>query len=162
VENQTGKKIRVLRSDNGGEYTSKDFNDFCREAGIKRELTIPYNPQQNGVAERKNRSIVGAAKAMIHDQDLPMFLWAEACNTTVYVQNKSPHKVLEDKTPEEAFFGVKRRLAIFAFSVVQCISMYQQRRGQSWSPQGRRAYLLAIVRPQRHIGSGFQRRGRSW
>jgi hypothetical protein len=85
----------------------------AREAGIKRELTVPYNPQQNGVAERKNRSIVGAAKAMIHDQDLPMFLWAEACNTTVYVQNKSPHKVLEDKTPEEAFFGVKPEIGHF-------------------------------------------------
>jgi transposase InsO family protein len=73
VENQTGKKIKVLRSDNGGEYTSNDFKDFCKEAGIKRELTVSYNPQQNGVAERKNRSIIGAAKAMIHDQDCPCF-----------------------------------------------------------------------------------------
>jgi hypothetical protein len=107
VENQTGKKIKVLRSDNGGEYTSNDFKDFCKEAGIKRELTVSYNPQQNGVAERKNRSIIGSARAMIHDQDLPMFLWAEACNTTIYVQNKSPHRILGDKTPEEAFTGVK-------------------------------------------------------
>jgi transposase InsO family protein len=81
----------VLRSDNGGEYTSKDFSDFCKEAGIKRELIVPYNPQQNGVAERKNRSIVEATKAMIHDQNLPMFLWGEASNTTIYVQNRSPH-----------------------------------------------------------------------
>jgi transposase InsO family protein len=88
TENLTGKKIKVLRTDNGGEYTSNDFSDFCKEAGIKRELTVPYNPQQNGVAERKNRSIVEVVKAMIHDQNLPMFLWAEASNTTVYVQNK--------------------------------------------------------------------------
>jgi transposase InsO family protein len=67
VENRTGNKIRVLRSDNGGEYTSNDFNDFCREAGIKRELTLPCNPQQNEVGKRKNRSIVGVAKVMIHD-----------------------------------------------------------------------------------------------
>jgi hypothetical protein len=66
---------------------------------------VPYNPQQNGVSERKNRSIVGATKAMLHDQDLPMFLWAEACNTAVYLQNKSPHKVLGRMTPEEAFTG---------------------------------------------------------
>jgi transposase InsO family protein len=58
VENQTGKKIKVLRSDNGGEYTSKEFDTFCRQARIKKELTVPYNPQQNGVAERKNRSII--------------------------------------------------------------------------------------------------------
>jgi transposase InsO family protein len=107
TENLTGKKIRVLRTDNGGEYTSIDFSDFCKEAGIKRELTVPYNPQQNGVVERKNRSIVEVVKAMIHDQNLPMFLWAEASNTTVYVQNRSPHRILGDKTPEEAFTGVK-------------------------------------------------------
>jgi transposase InsO family protein len=62
VENLTGKKIKVLRSDNGGEYTSRDFSDFCKEAGIKRELIVPYNPQQNEVAERKNRSIVEVPK----------------------------------------------------------------------------------------------------
>jgi transposase InsO family protein len=67
MENQTCKKIKVLRSNNGGEYTSNDFNNFCREAGIKRELIVPYNPQQNRVAERKNWSIVGASKVMIHD-----------------------------------------------------------------------------------------------
>jgi transposase InsO family protein len=67
VENLTGRKIKVLRSDNGGEYTSMDFNDFCIEVGIKREYTIPYNPQQNGVVERKNKSIVKETKLMIHD-----------------------------------------------------------------------------------------------
>jgi hypothetical protein len=107
VENQTGKKIKVLRSDNGGEYTSNEFKNFCKEARIKRELTVPFNPQQNGVAERKNRTIIEVARAMLHDQDLPMMLWAEACNTAVYVQNKSPHRILEDKTPEEAFTGVR-------------------------------------------------------
>ena len=57
VENQSGKKIKVLRSDNAGEYTSGGFVDFCSEAGIKRDFTVPYNPQQNGVVERKNRTI---------------------------------------------------------------------------------------------------------
>jgi transposase InsO family protein len=94
VENLSERKIKVLRSDNGGEYTSNEIKDFCREAGIKRELTTPYNPQQNGVAERKNRSIVEATQAMIHDQSLPMHLWAKASSTTVYVQNRSPHKIL--------------------------------------------------------------------
>jgi hypothetical protein len=73
VENLTGRRIKVLRSDNGGEYTSRGFSDFCIEAWIKREYTIPYNPQHNGVAERKNKSIIEATKAMIHDQNLPIF-----------------------------------------------------------------------------------------
>ena len=54
VEKIFERKINILRSDNGGEFTSNEFNDFCKEARIKRELTIPYNPQQNGVAKRKN------------------------------------------------------------------------------------------------------------
>jgi hypothetical protein len=103
VENMTGRKIKTLRTDNGGEYTFTEFLDFCKEAGIKREKKVAYNPQQNGVAERKNRSIIGAVKAMLHDQSFPMYLWAEACNTVVYLWNRSPHQILEGKTPEEAY-----------------------------------------------------------
>jgi hypothetical protein len=106
VENQIGNKIRVLRLDNGGEYTSKEFMDFCAGEGIRRELTVPYNPQQNGVAERKNRAIVGAARAMLHDQGLLLFLWAEACYTAVYLQNRSPHKAVGSMTPEVGHFRI--------------------------------------------------------
>jgi transposase InsO family protein len=113
VENLTGRKIMILRSDNGGEYTSKDFSNFCIEAGIKREFTVPYNPQQNGVAERKNKTIIEATKAIIHDQSLPMTLWAETCMTAVYVQNRSPHRILKNITPEEAFTGVKPEIGHF-------------------------------------------------
>jgi len=67
VENLTGRKIKILRSDNGGEYTSKKINSFCIEVGIKREFTFPYNTQQNGVAERKNITIIETTKSMIHD-----------------------------------------------------------------------------------------------
>ena len=106
VENLSEKKIKIFRSDNGGEFTGGEFKSFCTEARIKRELTT-YNPQQNGVAERKNRTIMEAVKAMIHDQDLPMHLWAEAAGIVVYMQNRSPHKVLGRKTPEEIFSGEK-------------------------------------------------------
>jgi hypothetical protein len=76
VENLIGKRIKVLRSDNGGEYTSMYFSDIYIETGIKREYIVPYNPQQNGVAERKNRTIIEATKVMIHDQNLPKIMWA--------------------------------------------------------------------------------------
>jgi transposase InsO family protein len=85
VENISERKIKVLRYDNGGEYTSKEFKYFCREVGIKRELTTPYNPHQNGVAERNSISIVEATNAMIHDQGLPMHLWEKVSSTIVYV-----------------------------------------------------------------------------
>eukprot|EP00253_Pinus_taeda_P028092 PITA_28092 len=105
VEKELRKKVKALRSDNGGEFISGEFKDFCSTEGIRRELIAPHNPQQNGVAERKNRMIVGAARAMLHDQGLPLHLWAEACNTAVYVQDHCPHKILGMSTPEEAYSG---------------------------------------------------------
>jgi hypothetical protein len=70
IENLFERKTKILRSNNGGEYTSKEFVIFCKDVRIKRELTTPYNPQQNGVAERKNRTKMEVVKTMIHDQDL--------------------------------------------------------------------------------------------
>eukprot|EP00253_Pinus_taeda_P012244 PITA_12244 len=88
-----------------GEYVDKDFIDFCAKEGINREWTAPYNSKQNGVAERKNRTIVEVARAVMYDQDMPKFLRAEACNTIVYVQNKTPHQALSKITPEKVFTG---------------------------------------------------------
>ena len=120
VENLTGKKIKVLHSDNGGEYVDKDFTNFCAKEGIRREWTAPYNPKQNGVTKRKNKTIVEAARAMLYDQGMPKFIWAEACNTAVYVQNRTPHqalgkitseKVFTRKTPEVSHFRIFGSLA---------------------------------------------------
>jgi transposase InsO family protein len=79
--------------------------NFCKDVGIKRELTTPYNLQQNGVVERKNITIMEDVKTMIHDQDLPMCLWAEATMTTAYVKNRLSHSALGFKTSEEMFVG---------------------------------------------------------
>jgi transposase InsO family protein len=118
VENLSGRKIKILRSDNGGEYTSNEFKYFRREAGIKRELKTPYNPQHNGLAERKSISIVEATKGMIHDQNLPMHIWVEASSTVLYVQNKSLHKILGNKTPEEVF--TEKKLEVNHLRIFGC------------------------------------------
>ena len=81
--------------------------EYCSAEGIKKEQTLPHTPQQNGVAERKNRTMVGTAKAMLFDQGLPLFLWAEAYKTAVYIQNRCPHTALGRKTPEEVFTGTR-------------------------------------------------------
>jgi hypothetical protein len=120
IENISERKINILMSDNGEEYTSKEFVKFCKDVGIKRELTTPYNPQQNSVAERKNRTVMEAVKTMIHDQDLPMFLWEEATMTVIYVQNRLSHSALGFKTPEEMFTGKKpevSHLKIFGYPI---------------------------------------------
>jgi hypothetical protein len=72
VENQPIKRIKVLRSDNGGEYSSRHFVDLYAQHVIRRHMTVPYNPQQNGVAERKNQAITSAARSMLHDHSLTL------------------------------------------------------------------------------------------
>ena len=85
MENLNGKKIKYFHSDNGGEYVDKDFIEFCAKEGIRREWTTPYNPEKIGIAKRKNKTIVEAARAMMYDQDMSKFMWAGACNKIVYV-----------------------------------------------------------------------------
>eukprot|EP00253_Pinus_taeda_P008095 PITA_08095 len=97
VLNFTERKIKTLRSDNGGEYTSKEVVAFCKEAGIKRELIVPYNPKQNGLVERKDKSIEESVKAILHDQDLPKFLWGEA--------TKDKRKKLDPTSKKGIFVG---------------------------------------------------------
>eukprot|EP00253_Pinus_taeda_P016640 PITA_16640 len=113
IENQTKKKIKILRTNNGTEYESNEFHDFCKEVRIKRETTTPYTPKQNGMAKRKNRTIVEVICNMLHDQRLSKFLWAKAANTVVYVQNRCPHQALGSKTPEEMFTGKKPDVSHF-------------------------------------------------
>ena len=67
IENQKSRNIHALRYDNEGYFESNAFNEFCSDAGICRQLTVPYNPQQNGVAKRKNTVVYEAAKSMLHD-----------------------------------------------------------------------------------------------
>ena len=104
-------------------------------------MSTPYNPQQNGVTERKNRTIMEAAREMLHDQDLPMHLWAEAARTIVYVQNHTPHKVLKNKTLEEVFSGKKpevSHLRIFGCPVY--IHIPKEKRTKL-DPSAKRVYL---------------------
>ena len=82
---------------------NQDLESFCKEVGIKRELTTPYNTKQNGVAERTDRTIMEVVKTMIHDQYLPMHLWTEAARTTNYVHNRLCHSSLGFKTTEEMY-----------------------------------------------------------
>ena len=108
AENITGERVKILRTDNGGEYTSNAFNSFCESCGIQHQLSAPHSPQHNGVAERANGTIMEAALSMLHASGLPMMtFWGEAVSTAVYLKNRSPHKALELETPEQAWTGNK-------------------------------------------------------
>jgi len=88
VERQTDRKLKFLRTDNGGEFVNKEFDDFLRHQGIGRQLTIAYTPHQNGVAERANRTLVEMSKCLLVQSGLCESLWAEAVNTAVYLRNR--------------------------------------------------------------------------
>ncbi|GJU61237.1 ribonuclease H-like domain-containing protein [Tanacetum coccineum] len=100
-----GLKVKVIRCDNGTEFKNKVMNRLCEKKGIKREFSIARTRQQNGVAERKTRTLIEAARTMLADSKLSTTFWAEAVNTTCYVQNRvlviKPH----NKTPYELFLG---------------------------------------------------------
>ena len=107
AENFTGNKLKCLKSDNGGEYTSRGFGQFCKQRGITHELTVPRNPQQNGIAERMNRTLFEAARSMLCYAKLPLRFWADAVNTAAYLRNRSPTTALNGHTPYEIWFGKK-------------------------------------------------------
>ncbi|CDR39882.1 hypothetical protein NBRC10512_000405 [Rhodotorula toruloides] len=99
VENESGRRIQRFRSDNGGEYMSRAFDDLLAEHGITRELPPPYSPQSNGVAERVNRSIVEGIVSLLAQAGAPKTLWAEALQAFVFVKNRSPHAALAGNVP---------------------------------------------------------------
>ena len=88
VENETDKKLKCLRSDNGGEYCSHAFEDYCSTNGIRRQKTVPRTPQENGVVERMNKTIMEHARSMRLHARLPLHMWQEAINTIVYLIKK--------------------------------------------------------------------------
>ena len=113
VENLYERKIKRFRSDNGGEFCSKEFEDYMLSEGIIHQTTISKTPEQNGVAERKNRSLVEAVRCMISDSGLPKSFWAEAISTANYVINRSPSAAIKSKTPYEMLNNVKPNVEHF-------------------------------------------------
>src|SRR6185503_2316283 len=105
IERQTEKKVKVFRTDNGGELCSDAFDDYCKKEDIVRHHTIPYTPQQNGVAERMNRTIISKARCMLSNGRMSKHFWAEAANTACYLINWSPSIPLNKKTPIEVWSG---------------------------------------------------------
>ena len=100
-------KIKSIRSDRGGEFTSDEFKSLCDKSGIKKQFTAPYTPQQNDVVERKNRTIMGLVRSMLKEEHLPLELWGEAISTCVYVLKRSSTKGAKGKTPYEKWNGRK-------------------------------------------------------
>jgi transposase InsO family protein len=102
-----GRKLKALRTDCRGEFTSIEFVEHCIEHGVWRQLTAPYTPQQNSVVEWRNQTMVGMARSLLKAKGLPGWLWGEAVATAVYLLNRSPTKGVKGKTTFEAGFRKK-------------------------------------------------------
>ncbi|GMF33539.1 unnamed protein product [Phytophthora fragariaefolia] len=109
-ENQWGERLKCLRSDNDTEFVNKTFTELCRRNGIMHQRTVPYSPQQNGVAERMNRTIMEKARSMLHYKGVSMEWWTEAVSTAVYLINRSTNTERSDVTPYEIGFKAKPRM----------------------------------------------------
>ncbi|GJR65935.1 putative ribonuclease H-like domain-containing protein [Tanacetum coccineum] len=105
IENLKDLKVKIIRCDNRGEFKNREMDKFCSKKGIKREFSNARTPRQNGVAERRNRTLIEAARTMLADAKLPVTFWAEAVSTTCYVQNRVLVNKSQNKTPYELFNG---------------------------------------------------------
>ena len=110
--------VSFLRTDNGGEFTA--FEEFLASKGIQRQTTIPYTPQQNGVVERKNRTVKEMARTLLQHASLPPSFWGEAVATSVHILNRSLTKAVDGKTPYEVFTGCKPDVS--HFKVFGCVA----------------------------------------
>ena len=112
VTNKTGLEISTLRTDNGGEYVSKEFEEFLKSKGIRHELTVPYSPAQNGVAERLNHTLMESARTMIRFAKIPDSYWGEAVATAPYIRNRVPTSAFKERvSPYEKWYQRKPDLS---------------------------------------------------
>ena len=113
AENETRKRLKCIRYDNGGEYCSEDFDSYCSHNGIHREKTVPGTPQENGVSERMNKTIMEHARCMRLHAGLPLQFWPDTVNTTVYLINRGPSSALDGGILEEAWTGKHVKYSFF-------------------------------------------------
>ncbi|KAL3683514.1 hypothetical protein R1sor_001536 [Riccia sorocarpa] len=142
MELVTGNQVKCLRSDRGGEFLSGEFINFCKDHGIRRQLTNSDTPQQNGVAERKNKTILERVRCMLLSSGLPKFLWGEAVLTACYLVNRSPTRSNLGTTPYEKLTKEKPNLSnLRVFGCTSYIHIPEDQRTKL-SPRSRRCYFV--------------------
>jgi len=137
AEKQSNRQIKILRSDNGREYINQRLLKYLKNNGIKHQTTIPYTPEQNGLAERMNRTIVEKARCLLQEAGLGKEFWAEAVATAVYLINRSPAKGLNGITPEEAWSKRKPDLAHLRIFGCKAMAHIPKQLRKKWDSKSR-------------------------
>lgn len=143
AEKQLERQVKVLRSDCGGEYDSADFKAFLASRGIVQQHSAPHTPQQNGIAERLNRTLFDMVRSLLHGRQVAKQFWSFALATAVYLKNRCPHRILNGRSPFEALYGQLPDLS--HLRVFGC---------EAWAltPSGQRTKLDAKSHPCTFIG----------
>jgi transposase InsO family protein len=135
AQNEFGLRIKKIRSDNGTEFKNSHIEGFLEEEGIKHEFSSPYTPQQNGVLERKNRTLLDMARTMLDEYKTPDWFWAEAINTTCYSINQLYlHRILK-KTSYELLTGKKPNVSYFRVFGSKCFILIKRGRKSKFAPK---------------------------
>ena len=142
VENQTGSKIKVLQTNKGGEYKSDSFLKVCQDGGIIRHFTIRKTPQQNGVSERMNKTLVEKVCCMLSNVELGRKFWVEAVKYAQHLVNRFPSFAIDGKTPLEVWSG-KPASDYDSFHVISYIAYYHVIESKL-DPQAKRALFMAF------------------
>ena len=145
AENKTGKKIKCMRIDKGGEYMSNEFSNYLDACGIGKQYTCRNQPQQNGVAERANRLFAERIVALLNESGLSKKFWVECLAALVHVLNACPTSALIGKTPSEVWHGKKPNVS--HLRVWGCLAYVhiQRIKERSWDHIWRSVYLLVIL-----------------
>jgi hypothetical protein len=142
AQNEFGLRIKKIRSDNGTEFKNSQIEGFLEEEGIKHEFSFPYTPQQNGVVERKNRTLLDMARTMLDEYKTPDRFWAEAINTACYSINRFYlHRILK-KTSYELLTGKKPNVSYFRVFVSKCFILIKRGRNSKFDPKAVEGFLL--------------------
>ena len=142
IEVRVGKPVRRLRSDNGGEFKNHTLNSFLVSKGIDHNFSAPYHPQQNGVVERKNRTLCEAARSMLIFADLPIYFWAEATAAACYTQNRSLINSRLEITPYEAMNKRKPNISHFHVFGCRCYIKNNREHLGKFAPKGDEGIFL--------------------
>ncbi|KAI8435453.1 hypothetical protein MSG28_003756 [Choristoneura fumiferana] len=138
-----GHSVKEFLSDNGGEFDSENVRCILRKAGIRQRLTMPYTPQQNGLSERENRTLVEAARTMMHaHEELPLATWAELINTAAYVLNRSGPTPENGKSPFELWFKKKPAISHLKIIGCECYAHIPQQKRAKLSKKAEKCILI--------------------
>jgi transposase InsO family protein len=127
TEKETGLKLQVLRTYNGGEFTAAEFVVYCADEGIQHHYSASYSPQQNGVVERQNQTVVATARTFLKQRGMPAEFWGQVVMTMMHLLNRSPTKSLEGKTSYEAWHG---RTSAVGHLMFRCLRQGAEHRQQ--------------------------------